>query len=779
MRFIIYNKDNYIPNTKLIKNSVNIFWGGKMKRKIEVLLQNNFWRYMITYIGILIIIILIGQINYFYSYYKIKLDVVNNSLVELKKNIDLIDTNLKEVSNIAVQISIDKNIKKFAKVNKPLSNPDYYKMKALSDEFSNYRLTNTNIYDTYVFFGNSNIFLNASTISGKEEAFYNGYLKYSDLTFRQWTKDISNLVLNETYWHSKEMSIRDKNYSMISYIKKCNDNMAIVILIDERNIQNYLSIPGINKNGWMLIADERDNVITSYNNSRYNIQYPINSTDTQGWIDQNNKITVLYAVSPETNWKYVIGIPSEYFIQKVEYLKDMNKVTLCITLIIGLIIGIFSACFNNKPMKELISNLKMGNIENYNNEYDFIKNVVSLLLSNNRTLEDELKKQTPLLRNMFFDRLLSNKFASNEAIEKSMNYNNFKLEGEEFLVFVIQIENQDDSKLNEIDMAVVVINKILKQYMSENNYLYNIENNRIVVLYGINNLINYEKEVENIINEFINEINKYYGINVSVGIGGKYKKLCEVHKSFEEAVQALEYKIINQINKVLWYSKINKNSIEYYYPLEIEIKLRDMIKMGEKDKALIILEQLYNKNFIERTLSLHAIKQLLFDMEGTIIKLQRIILNETNYKINNLNKLFEQLESVEQVYQYVIDILINLLEVVNCNKLSHNQILLQKIKDFIEKNYDREDLSLYVIASQVNISEKYLSNFFKNQTGENISYYIEKVRMEKVKQLMQNDKLKISKIMTQVGYTNHNTFYKAFKRYYATNPSNFRKNMIN
>jgi two-component system response regulator YesN len=60
---------------------------------------------------------------------------------------------------------------------------------------------------------------------------------------------------------------------------------------------------------------------------------------------------------------------------------------------------------------------------------------------------------------------------------------------------------------------------------------------------------------------------------------------------------------------------------------------------------------------------------------------------------------------------------------------------LARIIDYVNKYY-KENISLDTAAEKINLSSKYLSSYFKKETGENFVDYVTKVRVEKAKELI-------------------------------------------
>ena len=104
-----------------------------------------------------------------------------------------------------------------------------------------------------------------------------------------------------------------------------------------------------------------------------------------------------------------------------------------------------------------------------------------------------------------------------------------------------------------------------------------------------------------------------------------------------------------------------------------------------------------------------------------------------------------------------------------------NEKYIFRIKEYINENY--RDVDLVSVAGFISMNSSYLSRYFKEKTGENISTYMTRIRMENALLLLQNEQFKnIYEISEKVGYSNPISFSKAFLKQYGMTPMDYRKN---
>lgn len=96
------------------------------------------------------------------------------------------------------------------------------------------------------------------------------------------------------------------------------------------------------------------------------------------------------------------------------------------------------------------------------------------------------------------------------------------------------------------------------------------------------------------------------------------------------------------------------------------------------------------------------------------------------------------------------------------------------IVKYIDSHY-ATDITLQDLADRFYLSREYISRKFKQQFQENLSDYIERVRMEKAKLLLMNPQYRIAQIAESVGYKDEKYFSKVFKKLEGLSPNEFRK----
>ena len=85
-----------------------------------------------------------------------------------------------------------------------------------------------------------------------------------------------------------------------------------------------------------------------------------------------------------------------------------------------------------------------------------------------------------------------------------------------------------------------------------------------------------------------------------------------------------------------------------------------------------------------------------------------------------------------------------------------------------------EEISLNRVAQAVNVSAGYFSELFHKATGVTFTDYVSRVRVEKVKNLLQNPRLQITTIAYDTGFKSLSQFNRTFKQVTGMSPRAYR-----
>jgi transcriptional regulator GlxA family with amidase domain len=108
------------------------------------------------------------------------------------------------------------------------------------------------------------------------------------------------------------------------------------------------------------------------------------------------------------------------------------------------------------------------------------------------------------------------------------------------------------------------------------------------------------------------------------------------------------------------------------------------------------------------------------------------------------------------------------------NIAAHNDKDIEFLLSWLQKNFSTS-ITLKDMSKRISTSERTLIRKFSKATGELPNQYIQKLRVQKAKQLLINTNDSFEHITYLVGYTNSSSFRKLFKEMTGLNPGVYRE----
>jgi transcriptional regulator GlxA family with amidase domain len=104
----------------------------------------------------------------------------------------------------------------------------------------------------------------------------------------------------------------------------------------------------------------------------------------------------------------------------------------------------------------------------------------------------------------------------------------------------------------------------------------------------------------------------------------------------------------------------------------------------------------------------------------------------------------------------------------------HNDDAIQKVQQFIETNID-ERVTVEYLADKFLMSKRSFIRRFKKATNSVPIEYIQKVKIEVAKRILEKKAKNVNEVMYSVGYTDVKTFRTIFKKFAGISPSEYQQ----
>lgn len=268
--------------------------------------------------------------------------------------------------------------------------------------------------------------------------------------------------------------------------------------------------------------------------------------------------------------------------------------------------------------------------------------------------------------------------------------------------------------------------------------------------------------------------------SVTAAVGQICANTDALHTSYEEAVNAMEYRSILGSGQVLYINDIEPCSEENILVTEHEFQnLVHAVKLGNRDETNVAIAQIMD-SIRKEPISPGQYQLLFMELLSELMKIGRA------YKLHP-NQIFgEHAGSWQELYRMVTvdelegwlqEVCTNLRHVLRHERRDSAARLTEQAKAYIEEHYKESDLSADSLCRCLNVSAAYFSTIFKREVGMSFVAYLTKIRLEHALELLRTTEDKTYIIASRVGYMEPNYFSYVFKKQYGISPSKYRAEM--
>ena len=397
--------------------------------------------------------------------------------------------------------------------------------------------------------------------------------------------------------------------------------------------------------------------------------------------------------------------------------------------------------------------------------------------SDDLKVKEKLEIVIPMLETAFINNLLQE-----SGSERNLNYLNI-LDITEKNGYVIVFEYADDFRDGSMTNAVgsnVKMNNYYKHFRETLVGYFEcvtgpIMGNRIICYVpSAAETVSYESRTEIIsrIRTFIHKMEDELDMKFRAGIGG-VKNVDSIYDSYTEALRCLVNSDKHIVHVMDLSASENKgNQMADMHDLENRYLSKAM--KGDTESAVAVLETMCGKKGKTEDISAKRVYVLEFILSLEKKAYEDGLVNYDAKKHESYIKNALSIESCGDLKKWAESVTVDICSEIKSSRNSKGHSVVGKAEDYIKEHY-ADDLSLDDIARQVDISPYYFSKLFKQETGDTFIEYLTRIRINKAREYLADDKLNIKEICAMCGYTDPNYFSRIFKKYEGVTPSEFRE----
>ncbi len=493
-------------------------------------------------------------------------------------------------------------------------------------------------------------------------------------------------------------------------------------------------------------------------------------------------MSINYLKSNYNGWKYVTIVPYSDLTRHLQKIKQMTfMICLLLVLVSTAATGLLSKRWY-RALQSLIDLIKnkggLAEAQKNQNEFALIRNYFESLNKNNELLGKQIEESMPLLRVNFIQKMLTEPFHS--SMRERAVYYNIPVMHAFYTAICIELDNMRGHTEQDANLFHYAVINIAKEIVSRHSegLVVQMHSGHIAVLINHDaeelSLTDLKAKSFSISEEIRNVSESLLHITVTIGIGHSYEGLEHARSSYREALEALEYQLVEGSGRVLFIGQIKPGPSSFSYPYEIEQQIVTHLKLANlpaihnllDDFAQALRTELFNHEHVRQSFTqlIAASLRALFEMDPNSTHLHAYNLYQRLNELNTSHKIVKWLKT--DVYPPMVDH-------ISIRTVQRKHMTIQKVLDHIHQHYDT-DLSLPLLAGLVSMPVSQFSHMFKTEAGMTFSEYLIAFRMEKARHLLETTDAKISDIAEKLRYNNSQNFIRVFKKINGITPGEYR-----
>lgn len=394
-------------------------------------------------------------------------------------------------------------------------------------------------------------------------------------------------------------------------------------------------------------------------------------------------------------------------------------------------------------------------------------------------LNRKLVESTPFLRNKLLYSIMTGEIK--DAGEAGSRLRSFGIESfpESFICLVMEFETIDATgaftgeNIELIRFAAANIADELVNAVTFGIVFYMLEK-QIIVIMDATKLQRHTQEA--LARDITHHISGFLKMPVTIGVSRVSCGLTECPKSFNEAKNALKYKLLLGKGKVIFYDTVASGfSSGVRIPGSLWKRLENCIITGDRNSVAGVVGDLVNE--------LRGIRgadpsEILSKCREELLLIRRS-LEDTGLNSRTISQFINRFDSslqcmtLNELEEQFTSVFCEIANEVLCTSTAGIKAVIGQIRQYIDQNY-ASMITLNTISEKFYINASYASRLFKQELSENFIDYLTERRMNEAMKLLQCTELTVYEITEKTGYGNPKYFSQLFKKHTGMSPREFR-----
>lgn len=425
----------------------------------------------------------------------------------------------------------------------------------------------------------------------------------------------------------------------------------------------------------------------------------------------------------------------------------------------------------------LLKPLKIDEVERWLQKFHEEIRMAEQLNEADLSMKKKLQGSLQIARERFLEELLEDAYEA-ELINQRVRLLDLPSRDFHFRLAVLSIDDYNALLEKEPETGSTVIYRLMKMIETAFADFYTV-----TVKMGLNRVIVLLSMRPGEGHDCADELNTRFGIikkslaemqsaSITVCISGEGSHWMQVHRLYKEcshllnAGQCYEKGLIFRTENTKWE--------DYGYDItEINEKVTQYIGAMNDTAIQKLITEVFNRFQAEEKFTLSFIQSFSLGVISELAKKAELIGFQMDQPYTGYCRRILSCVSPDEIRDAALEIVSTYFHTLADYQNQKKSKVIEIAEKYIREHLE-EDTTVKELSEIVHMNSSYLSVLFKKEMGETITEFVNRIRIEKAKSLLQQG-FKVTDIAQRVGYQNPSYFANQFKKAVGYTPAEYRK----
>lgn len=318
-----------------------------------------------------------------------------------------------------------------------------------------------------------------------------------------------------------------------------------------------------------------------------------------------------------------------------------------------------------------------------------------------------------------------------------------------------------------------IISEMIRGFF-EHSCLIRRDQSSFILLLSANGRSHYQEQLRKMAEKFLLVIKDYFEVSASIAVSLKGDTVAEIPELLYQVMSAMNQSYYNSGETIIFYSEICEETNRQNRNFNINFLKQDIaqsIRQNDSIRFAAILDQvigLLSEHRPFRPQAINGCSSLYYFILSFFDDQEERLFPYSVDIIGQLNRM----ESLQDIIRWTCWFRDGVADVLKRRQAVKYDKHVELAQEYIRKHY-REKITLGQVADALNISQGHLSTTFKKQTGKNFSDFVNEVKTDKAKELIETHQYMMYEISDLLGFDTQYYFSTVFKKMTGYTPKEY------